>query len=95
MSGRRVFRYRLDLAEAPTLDLPAGAEVVSVAPPRDLSSSLDLWAVVDPDRATVKRHFRIAGTGHPLPDDAARFLGTVPMSQGSVIFHVFEAGGAR
>jgi hypothetical protein len=88
-----IFRYRLDIADNPKVDLPAGAEVLSVGPPRDGADLLDLWALVHGDshiRLTSAREFRIFGTGHPMPDDPGRFVGTVPTHEGRFIWHVFE-----
>lgn len=91
MTDRRVFRYRLDIADRPTVELPIDAEVLSVGPPRDGSDQLDLWALVHVDEPqTVPSHFRVVGTGNPVPDDCGRFVGTVPTHGGALIWHVFE-----
>ena len=75
--------------------MPAGAQVLSVGPPRngtqELAAELDLWAVVDPSAATSPRHFRVVGTGHPMPDDCGRFVGTTVTHGGALVWHVFEA----
>ena len=92
MTDRRIFRYRLPITDAPALHLPAGAEVLSVGPPRDGSDQLDLWAVIDASHLGFEeyRHFRVVGTGNPMPDDCGRFIGTVPTHAGTLIWHVFE-----
>jgi hypothetical protein len=87
----RIFRYRLPITDTPDVLLPAGAEVLSVGPPRDDSADLDLWALVDPAAPSRPRSFRIVGTGNPMPSDCGRFVGTVPVLGGKLIFHVFEA----
>jgi hypothetical protein len=77
-----------------TLQLPAGAEVLSVGPPRDGEDKpLDLWALVDPEAPLEARTFRIYGTGHDVPDFYGLFVGTVQLYGGSLIFHVFEDVG--
>ena len=89
--GRKIYRYRLDITDVVRLDLPEGADVLSVGPPRDRRDGpLDLWAVVDPATETESRTFRVIGTGNPMPDFVGLFIGTVPMFGGSLIFHVFE-----
>jgi hypothetical protein len=91
MTDRRVFRYRLPITDHVVLEMPTGAEVLSVGPPRDGFDELDLWAVVDTSVVTEQdRRFRIVGTGNPMPDDCGRFIGTVPTHGGSLIWHVFE-----
>ena len=92
MSNLRVFRYRLPITDAPTVNLPGDAQVLSVGPPRDGSDELDMWALVDLNRVfDTPRHFRVVGTGNPMPDDCGRFIGTVPTHGGSLVWHVFEA----
>jgi hypothetical protein len=37
------------------------------------------------------REFEVYGTGHPIPGDVKRkFIGTVHMYGGSLVFHIFE-----
>lgn len=93
MNNRRIFRYRLAITGAPGLHMPAGAEVLSVGPPRDGSDRLDMWAVIDVRVGGFEeyREFRVVGTGHPMPDDCGRFIGTVATHGGALIWHVFEA----
>lgn len=93
--SRKIYRYRLHVTDVVNLDLPKGAKVLSVGPPRDDSDQLDLWALVDvlPDGLPMvdeSRTFRIIGTGNPMPDFHGLFVGTVPMFNGALIFHVFE-----
>jgi hypothetical protein len=73
------------------IDMPAGAEVLSVQVQGD---SVCLWAMVDTEAAAEVRRFRMFGTGHPLPRDAAgrlRFVGTV--QDGWYVGHLFEDVG--
>jgi hypothetical protein len=49
-----------------------------------------IWACVDTERPMVKRRFRLAGTGHPLPDGSLEHLGSFKMSQDRLVFHLFE-----
>lgn len=94
MITRRVLRYRLDITDTVDIALPAGAVVLSVGPPRDGTDQLDMWAEVAeyPGLDQERRSFRVVGTGNPMPDDCGRFVGTVPLYNGQLIFHVFEAG---
>lgn len=95
--SKAIFRYRLEITDEPNVMMPVGADVLSVGPPRDGGSRLDLWARVDmlldgspiPDEY---REFRIVGTGHPMPNDCGRFIGTVPTHGGVFIWHIFEKG---
>jgi len=91
VSARVIYRYRLAITDFPEVVMPAGAKVLSVGPPRDGQDfPLDLWALVDPAAPLAPRPFRVVGTGNPMPPDCGRFVGTVPVYDGRLIFHVFE-----
>jgi hypothetical protein len=86
---RKVFKYTLEEAEQQALDLPVGAELLSVG---YQNGQLRLWALVDPDQTMTETHrIRMAGTGHPLPDGVElAFLGRVGLLDGALILHFFE-----
>ena len=85
----RVFKWKLPAASHFELTLPRGARLLTVQEQR---GELMLWALVDPEAPTETRDFRIAGTGHLIDEDAntLRYVGTVQMSNGSLVWHVFE-----
>lgn len=72
-----------------TLQLPAGAQILSV---QLQQGAAQLWALVDPAAPLESREIYVAGTGHPLPEGAERwrFVDTFQAGGGTFIFHVFE-----
>lgn len=86
---RSVYRYRLPITDLPEIELPEGARVLSVGPPRDGRDELDLWALVSPGAPLRRRTFRVAGTGHPVPIDPGAFLGSVTTHGGDLVWHVW------
>lgn len=76
--------------------MPAGARILPFPPsPRDPhGGTIEIWAQVDPEHPMKTRHFRIFGTGHPMPDDDAyatlTFIGTVITHDGTFVWHIFE-----
>lgn len=86
-----IWRYRLPITDAPAVRMPSDAQVLSVGPPRGDADVLDMWVLVDLNADEETREFRIVGTGHPLPADAGRFVGTTKSHGGTLIWHVFEA----
>lgn len=88
MAGKRVFKYPLEIADDLTVDLPHGAEVLTV---QVQHGEPCLWARVDPEAPLAPRRFRWAGTGHPL--DAASdwpYVGSVQLESGMLVFHLFR-----
>jgi len=87
---RKIFKYPLMIADYQEIDLPESAEILHVDNQRD---QICLWASVVADRKEdkIKTKIRIAGTGHPIEDyGTLRHLGTVKLSHGDLVFHVFE-----
>jgi hypothetical protein len=84
-----IFKYTLK--PEIELELPENAELLSVGAQGDEAV---LWARVDPDAPKVNRHFRVFGTGHPMPDDVElEYVGTIQFSHGAcagLVFHAFE-----
>ena len=85
----RVFKYEIPIEDEPMVRLPVGALLLSVG---NQAEKLFLWALVDPAvTATVRRYFRVAGTGHEITEaNSLAFIGTVQFHGGALIFHVFE-----
>lgn len=90
MANNTVYKYPIPFQDEVTLDLPRGAQILSVDFQFD---QLCLWALVDSDeQATSQRRLRIAGTGHKL--DMTHYyhhpLGTLLTDGGRFVWHVFE-----
>jgi hypothetical protein len=50
---------------------------------------LCLWIIVDTARKRKKYKVFTYGTGHPMGDESAFYVGTYQISDGDLIFHVF------
>lgn len=88
---RTIWKYTLEITDRQSISLPEGAEVLHVG---NQAESLCLWALVDPKaKLGPIRCFEIFGTGHPIPEDmgvSRKFLGTIIMQHGALVWHVFE-----
>ncbi len=74
------------LAKQQTLNLPDGAQILTVQSQGD---AIVLWALVDQGGRNVSRTFRIVGTGCPADDVCRRgYIGTVRLD--IFVWHVFE-----
>jgi hypothetical protein len=73
------------------LDLPFGAEFLSVQEQRGYAVA---WFLVDDisdtNRVIKRRVFNFYGTGHQVPDNPGRYLGTFQLKGGMFVFHLFE-----
>jgi hypothetical protein len=86
-----VWKFPLSAADDQQFGMPAGARPIHVG--LDGGDTACLWAVVDPEQPREIRHFRLAGTGHPLPDDPGTHLGSFVL--GPLVFHLFDLEQGR
>jgi hypothetical protein len=82
-----VWKYEIPVQDHFALSMPAGAQILSV---QTQHASPVLWALVNPDLPRDTVHFRLAGTGHPLPEGNLQFVATFQVAGGSLVFHVFQ-----
>ena len=83
-----IWKFPVPVADGFTVEMPAGARVLSVQPQGD---SVQMWALVDTDAPNVKRAFAIRGTGHNAEGlDDCRHLGTFKIHGGALVFHMFD-----
>ena len=87
----RIWKYSLTVTDHCSIEMQAGATILTVrATPSTIVPSIDVWALVDPAADKAIRHFRVVGTGHPIPDlDVLEYVGTV--FDKPFVWHVFEA----
>lgn len=78
--------------------MPVGAIVLSTGMQADEVGHEDIyvWAIVDDTSPVERRVFSVFATGHSvLPNDPGKFIGTVMLSGGTFVFHIFEAVVAK
>ena len=89
--SKAVYEFPLGFAHGGEIDIvmPRGAELLHVA---EQHGTPCIWALVRTGTSDAQtRRFRIAGTGHPIPDDRIhRHVGSFLMEGGALVFHVFE-----
>ena len=89
----KVYKYTIPVEDYFSLDLPAGAKILTVQAQRD---EPQIWALVDPEERTMVPHnFRVAGTGHDIKEykDSLIYIGTFQLIEGNFIGHLFEIIG--
>ena len=82
--------YPLKVADQQYVEMPYGAQILSA---HVQAGQICLWALVDPEQPPEQRSVVVLGTGHPAPSFIGRmlFIGTVLLSGGSLVFHVFAS----
>ncbi len=85
-----IWKYILGVdVVANTIGIPIKAEILTVQMQR---GDVCLWVKVNPDAELEDRQFVIYGTGHAIKADNERYIGTVQIAGGVLIWHVFEKG---
>ncbi|MCX7180389.1 MAG: hypothetical protein NTX56_17060 [Proteobacteria bacterium] len=81
---KAIFKYPLRAFDW-YVPMPIGAEIIAL---QVQDSVPTIWAIVDASAPKQQRRFRTHGTGHPLPDDPGKHVGTY--QEGPFVWHVFE-----
>lgn len=83
-----IFKYPIVNTELQTVDLPAGAKILSV---QEQSGQLCLWALVNQSHVSYMRHIRIEHTGSEFGQtNSLAHIGTLLTAGGDYVLHVFE-----
>lgn len=80
-----IYRYEIAVDDAwHAVELPDA--ILHVASRR--AEVVEVWAL-DSDALVAVRHLRVFGTGHPLPDERLRHVGTA-LAPGGLVWHLME-----
>lgn len=83
---KTIWKFLVD-PNGSSISLPRGAIVRHVGVQY---GEVFIWAEVDPEAKKELRQFRAYGTGHKLPPDPGRYIGTFLLAGGSLVFHFYE-----
>lgn len=85
---RTIWKYDLDTQDEVVLDIPKGAEILTV---QMQFGKPCMWVMVDPKADKEHRVFEIVGTGNPMEiNEERQYVATYQLMQGALVFHVFE-----
>lgn len=85
---RTIHKFPFKVEDTVTLELPRGAVIIRVADSGQIAHHGLLWAIVDTDQPMERRAIYVRGTGHPLPAERTRYIGT--FDDGPFVWHVLE-----
>ena len=86
----KIYKYVLDDAKQDwEFDLPVDAKILDIQVQFRYPC---IWVLLDTEAVTVKRTFKLYGTGQPVnePPEKLHYIGTYQMASGAYIFHLFE-----
>jgi hypothetical protein len=86
-----VWKYEFPMVDEFTMELPEDAQILTVQV-QPAAGGVRLWALVNAEHPMRPRHFRLAGTGHPIESEMheLRFIGSFQLDDGALVFHLFE-----
>lgn len=87
-----ILRYGLQVDGVQVVQMPQGAEVLSVGEQPMAKEPIQLWAKVDTRLGDVNRHFRNFETEEEFPVNFdGKYVGSVCI-RGSIVRHVYDLG---
>jgi hypothetical protein len=100
---KTIHKYPLPVGDLPTITMPKGAEILCAK--TQGGEDITLWAIVETNADFELRRFCVVGTGKEVPsiDNGRRslsagvklkFIDTVLLCGGKLVFHVFEVVAA-
>lgn len=85
---KAIFKYELEVTDQQSIEMPQGAVILSAQVQK---CKICIWALVDSGALYERRVFRVIGTGDEIEDGVFhRFIGTVQMLDGRLVWHIFE-----
>lgn len=82
-----IHKYELAIKHEQSIMTPAICELLHAGEQR---GKLCLWAMVDAESPKVQMRVRVIGTGHPIHHSHGwRYIDTVIMHDGELVWHVF------
>jgi hypothetical protein len=85
---KTIYKYTIPIQDEFELELPKGAQILSVNTQYDIPQ---IWCLLALPVELEKRKFRLAGTGHAIEGSLNLVhIGTFQLSNGALVFHLFE-----
>ena len=82
-----IWKAKLQIRDKQRIEVPAGATILTSQMQKD---ELALWFMCIEGSAKSTRTIAIYGTGNPMPDNPGKYISTIQLQNGDLVFHVFE-----
>lgn len=84
-----IWKWPLAVTDVQKISVPKGAQILTAQVQGD---TLSVWALGDTDVETEERLIRVIGTGNPIPPGPGKFIATIQLCGGGLVFHIFDGG---
>lgn len=85
---KTIWKYPLEFTDTQNVMMPEGAEILTAQ--LQNGGGLCVWALVNPGAPQQRREIEVLGTGNPAPEAKRRYIATVQMQGGKLVWHIFE-----
>lgn len=90
MIEHTIYKYPLDVQKVQRIKMPSDSEILCV---QMQNGKPCLWVSCSPMLEMLYRVINMTGTGHDLSNRVmGKYIGTFQMSEGELVFHVFDGG---
>lgn len=86
---KTIYKYPIKATREQVVMMPQGAELLTVQVQGE--DTVCLWALVDTKQPPEKCIIYAVPTGDYMPQNATKYIGTVLLYHGSLVFHVFTS----
>lgn len=83
-----IWKFPLVLTDVQTVMMPEFGQILTAQ--MQNGSGLCLWAFVNPESPLQPRTIVVLGTGNPAPENPGKYISTVQMQGGALVWHIFE-----
>lgn len=83
----KIWKFSLNVTDEQIVPMPKGSEILTV---QIQQGRINLWARCSETAPKEDVRICIYGTGHTVPDNPGKYLGTVQHLNGDLVWHVYE-----
>lgn len=84
---KSIWKYEVPIEGMFKISMPKGAEIIAFQVQHEKPC---IWAIVNTDAELTIRTFAIIETGHPFTENPGKYIGTIQMAGGNLVWHLFE-----
>jgi len=86
---KTIYKYPLVIDDSQIVTLPVGSKVLTVQLQNEEQPML--WAMIDTNETVMVDHvIEMYGTGHSINELKRKYISTIQLRYGRIVFHIFE-----